>query len=49
MRFHKLTVRSLALPLLFTSLAVAQTSQPKHQLDVPYVEQCESETSPPNC
>ena len=36
MRFHKLTVCSLALLVLFTSLA-AQTSQPKHQLDVPYV------------
>src|SRR5690349_24262042 len=37
MRFHKLTVCSFALLVLFTSLAVAQNSQPKHQLDVPYV------------
>jgi len=37
MRFHKLTVCSLALLLLFTSLAVAQTRQAKHQVDVPYV------------
>ncbi len=37
MRFHKLTVRTFALLVLFTSLAVAQTSQPQHKLDVPYV------------
>src|SRR5437016_3826982 len=37
MRFHKSTVRSFAALVLFASLAVAQTSQPKHQLDVPYV------------
>src|SRR3984893_9862547 len=37
MRFHKLTVCSLALLVLFTSLTVAQTRQPKYQVDVPYV------------
>jgi predicted RNA methylase len=37
MGFHKLTVRSFAVLVLFTSLGVAQTSQPKHNLDVPYV------------
>src|SRR5260370_27240751 len=37
MRFHKLTVCCLALLVLFTSLSVAQTRQPKHQVDVPYV------------
>jgi precorrin-6B methylase 2 len=37
MRFHKLTVYCLALTVLFTSLTVAQTRQPKHQVDVPYV------------
>jgi SAM-dependent methyltransferase len=37
MRFYKLTVRSLALLVLFTSFAVAQRSQSKHELDVPYV------------
>ena len=37
MRFHKMTVRSFAALVLFASFAVAQTSQPKHQLDVPYV------------
>src|SRR5712672_3344723 len=37
MRSHKLTVYCLALLVLFTSLALAQTSQPKHQVDVPYV------------
>ena len=37
MRFHKLTVLRFAVLVLFTTLAVAQTSQPKHQLDVPYV------------
>jgi SAM-dependent methyltransferase len=37
MSFHKWTVGSVALLLFVTSLAVAQTSQPKHQLDVPYV------------
>src|ERR1700694_1436982 len=36
MRFHKLTVYCLALLVLFTSL-VAQPSQPKHQVNVPYV------------
>jgi len=29
--------RSFAILVLFTSLTVAQTSQPKHQIDVPYV------------
>src|ERR1700719_2970505 len=37
MRFHKLTVCSFAVPVLFTSLVVSQTSRPKHQVDVPYV------------
>jgi SAM-dependent methyltransferase len=37
MRFYKLTVRSLAILLLSLSLAVAQSSQPKHEPDVPYV------------
>ena len=37
MSFQKLTVCTFAVLVLFTSLAVAQTSQPKHQLDVPYV------------
>src|SRR5690242_5550229 len=37
MPFHKLTVRGLALLVLFISLGVAQTSPPKHQVDVPYV------------
>jgi methylase of polypeptide subunit release factors len=37
MRFHKLTVRTLALLLLFISLAVAQIRKAKHQVDVPYV------------
>jgi SAM-dependent methyltransferase len=37
MSFHKWTVGSVALLFFVTSLAVAQTSQPKHQLDVPYV------------
>jgi ribosomal protein L11 methylase PrmA len=37
MRFHKLTVRCFALLVSFTFLALAQTRQPKHQLDVPYV------------
>jgi SAM-dependent methyltransferase len=37
MRFHKLTARSFAALVLFTSFAVAQTSQPQHKLDVPYV------------
>jgi SAM-dependent methyltransferase len=32
-----LTVRSFALLVSFTFLAVAQTRQPKHQIDVPYV------------
>jgi SAM-dependent methyltransferase len=37
MRFYKLTVRGFALLVLFTSLAGAQSSKPKHELDVPYV------------
>jgi precorrin-6B methylase 2 len=37
MRFHKLTVCSFALLVLFTSTAIAQTKPPKHQVDVPYV------------
>src|SRR5947207_12307434 len=37
MRFHKLTVCSFAILFLFTCLAVAQTSQSQHKLDVPYV------------
>jgi precorrin-6B methylase 2 len=37
MRSHKLTVCCLALLVLFTSLTVAQTRRPKHQVDVPYV------------
>jgi SAM-dependent methyltransferase len=37
MRFHKLTARSFAVLVLSLSLAVAQTSQPQHKLDVPYV------------
>ena len=37
MRFHKLTARSSAILVLSLSLAVAQTSQPQHKLDVPYV------------
>src|SRR6266576_5744437 len=37
MRVQKLTAGSLALLVLLTTLAVAQTSQPKHQVDVPYV------------
>ena len=37
MHFYKLTVRSLAILLLSLSLAVAQSSQPKHEPDVPYV------------
>jgi SAM-dependent methyltransferase len=37
MRFHKLTARSFAVLVLSFSLAVAQTSQPQHKLDVPYV------------
>jgi hypothetical protein len=37
MRFQKLTVCSLALLVLFTSVAVAQTSQHHRRLDVPYV------------
>jgi SAM-dependent methyltransferase len=35
MRFHH--VRRFAILALFTSLAAAQTSRPKHQVDVPYV------------
>lgn len=37
MRFHKLTIRSFALLVLFTFFAAAQTRQPQHKLDVPYV------------
>ena len=37
MRFHKWTVGSLAVLVLFVSVAVAQISRPKHQVDVPYV------------
>jgi SAM-dependent methyltransferase len=37
MRFYKLTARGLALLVLFTFLAFAQNTQPKHELDVPYV------------
>jgi SAM-dependent methyltransferase len=37
MRFHKVTVCNFAVLVLFTSFAVAQTSQPQHKLDVPYV------------
>jgi len=35
MRVHR--VGSFAILVLFASLAVAQTSRPKHQVDVPYV------------
>jgi SAM-dependent methyltransferase len=34
MRLHKLTVRSFAVLVFFTSLAFSQTSQPQHKLDV---------------
>jgi SAM-dependent methyltransferase len=37
MRFHKLTVCSFALLVLFTSFAAARTRHAKHQVDVPYV------------
>ena len=37
MRFHKVSLRSFAALVLFASFTVAQTSQSKHQLDVPYV------------
>jgi SAM-dependent methyltransferase len=37
MRFHNLTVPAIAISALFASLAAAQTRQPKHQVDVPYV------------
>jgi len=37
MRFHKIGVRSFAALVLFAAFSAAQTSQPKHQLDVPYV------------
>ena len=37
MRFHKLAVCSFAALVLSTFLAAAQTSRPKHQVDVPYV------------
>src|SRR6202011_3793527 len=35
--FHKITVRGFAALGVFASLALAQTSKPKHQVDVPYV------------
>jgi SAM-dependent methyltransferase len=37
MHFHKMTIRSFALSVLFTSLAAPQARQLKHQVDVPYV------------
>ena len=37
MCFHKIIARSFVLVVLFISLAVSQTRQPKHQVDVPYV------------
>src|SRR5580765_7695665 len=37
MRFHKVTVSNFAAVVLFTSFAVAQTSQSQRKLDVPYV------------
>jgi SAM-dependent methyltransferase len=37
MRFYKLTARSLAILVLSISLALPQSSQPKHEPDVPYV------------
>jgi len=37
MPFHKLTVCRFAVLILFVSFAAAQTGQPKHQVDVPYV------------
>src|SRR3979490_40655 len=37
MRKHNTILCSFAALVLFTSLAVAQTTPPKHQLDVPYV------------
>jgi SAM-dependent methyltransferase len=37
MRFYKLIVCSLALLVLFTPLVAAQSSLPKHEIDVPYV------------
>ncbi len=37
MRFHKSTYCNLAALVLLASFAVAQTKQPKYQLDVPYV------------
>jgi len=37
MSFHKVSLRSFAALVLFASFTVAQTSQSKHQLDVPYV------------
>ena len=37
MCFHKLTVHCFALLVLSTPFALAQTRQPRHQLDVPYV------------
>jgi len=37
MRFQKTIVCIFAVLVLFTSLAAAQTSRPKHQVDVPYV------------
>jgi hypothetical protein len=37
MRKRNLIVGSLSALVLFASLVVAQTAQPKHELDVPYV------------
>jgi hypothetical protein len=34
---HSMILGSLTVLVLFTSFAVAQTAQPKHELDVPYV------------
>jgi SAM-dependent methyltransferase len=36
-KHHTILCGSFAVLVLFTSLAVAQTAQPKHELDVPYV------------
>jgi SAM-dependent methyltransferase len=37
MRSYKMAVWAFAFPILFTSLALAQNSRSKHQIDVPYV------------
>jgi predicted RNA methylase len=37
MRKHSMILGSLTALVLFTSIAVAQTAQPKHEPDVPYV------------